>query len=98
MAPAPEEGAGAISFRHQPQMTEPHPGPAAGRLLASPPATIRGDRLQEIFNLDEGSLCSHIQRRIRPKVTQDLADYLELFLKAKRRAGKEAAANRGGAT
>jgi len=45
-----------------------------------------------------GQLCSHIQRRIRPEVTQDLADYLELFLKAKRRADKEEAANRGGAT
>jgi hypothetical protein len=29
---------------------------------------------------------------------QDLADYLELFLKAKRRADKEDAANRGGLT
>jgi len=40
-----------------------------------------------------GQLCSHIQRRIQPEVTQDLADYLELFLKAKRRADKEEGAN-----
>jgi hypothetical protein len=93
MAPAPEEGAGAISIGHQPQMTEPTLVllPSVGRLLRRQQFAGAGFKRSSIWM--RGLLCSHIQRRIEPEVTQDLADYLELFLKAKRRADKEEGAN-----
>jgi hypothetical protein len=51
--------------------------------------------LQEIFNLDEGSVVLTYPASMSAQSYQDLADYLELFLrKAKRRAernGEEAA-------
>jgi hypothetical protein len=63
--------------------------PAAERLLAATPATIRGDVLQEIFNLDEGSVVLTYPAALSAQSYQDLSDYLELFLrKAKRRAEK----------
>jgi hypothetical protein len=57
---------------------------------------MRGDALQEIFNLDEGSVILTYPASLSPQSYQDLSDYLELFLrKAKRRAerGDEEAAN-----
>jgi hypothetical protein len=88
MAPAPEEGAGAISIGHQPQMPEPTLVllPSVGWLLRRQRFAGTGFKRSSIWM--RGQLCSHIQRRIRPKY-QDLADYVELFLEAKRRANKE---------
>jgi hypothetical protein len=57
---------------------------------------MRGDALQEIFSLDEGSVILTYPASLSPQSYQDLSDYLELFLrKAKRRAerGDEEAAN-----
>ena len=57
---------------------------------------MRGDALQEIFNLDEGSVILTYPASLSPQSYQDLSDYVELFLrKAKRRAerGDEEAAN-----
>jgi len=57
---------------------------------------MRGDALQEIFNLDERSVILTYPASLSPQSYQDLSDYLELFLrKAKRRAerGDEEAAN-----
>jgi hypothetical protein len=57
---------------------------------------MRGDALQEIFNLDEGSVILTYPASRSPQSYQDLSDYLELFLrKAKRGAerGDEEAAN-----
>jgi hypothetical protein len=50
-----------------------------------------GDRLQEIFNLDEGSVVLTYPASLSAQSYQDLSDYLELFLrKAKRRAQTDA--------
>jgi hypothetical protein len=45
--------------------------------------------LQEIFNLDDGPSHHRFPTQLTVESYQDLADHLELFLKAKRRAELE---------
>lgn len=72
-----------------PAMTNAHTETQAKRNPPMPEATISrgGDRLQEIFNLDEGSVVLTYPASMSAESYQDLADYLSLFLrKAKRNA------------
>jgi hypothetical protein len=73
----------------EPNMTQAQPSPQTKRSPVMPDATISaaGERLQEIFNLDEGSVVLTYPAALSAESYQDLADYLALFLrKAKRNA------------
>jgi hypothetical protein len=63
--------------------------PVTKRPASMPEATVRHGLLQEIFNLEEGSVTLTYPASLSAESYQDLSDYLELFLrKAKRRAEK----------
>jgi hypothetical protein len=55
-------------------------------------ALMRGESVQEIFNLDEGPVTLTVPAVLSPESYQDMADRIEIFLRGlKRRSDAEAA-------
>jgi len=67
-----------------------------GRVFAIPSAPLRGDLLQEVFNLDEGPVTLTFPASLSAESYADLKDYLELFLRKAKRQAEKAAAQRFG--